>query len=202
MPIKSKQSKFDRFSRKITNSKTKKINELIQGIPKHNYIDVNEFEYTFDYAEKLIKILEYGKPEIFKSKKFTEQNNFFDLIYFLESELISYNPEEYAYYDSEIHLFDSKVSLLIPSIFISDPVVFYVSSIEKMIPEFRTPFAILLKLVNGLSRMSFIKDEYFLNDLSDNFPFLNMDYENYVNELMLNRYYKKVNTFKDDTQMI
>ena len=181
MPIKSKQSKFDRFSRKITNSKTKKFDELIQEIPKYHYIDDYEFEYTFNYAERLIKILEHGKPETFKSKKFTEKNNFFDLIYFLESELISYDPEEYDCYDSEIYVFDNKVSLLIPSIFISDPVVFYVSSIEKMIPEFRTPFAILLKLVNSLSQIPFIKDEYFLNEFSDNFPFLNMDYEDYQN---------------------
>ena len=179
MSIKSKQSKFNRFSRKITNSKTKKFDELIQEIPNHHYIDVNEYEYTFDYAEKLIKILEYGKSEIFNSKKFTEKNNFFDLIYFLESELISYNPEGFDYYNSEIHIFDNKVSLLIPSIFISDPVIFYVSSIEKIIPEFRTPFTILLKLVDGLSQIPFIKDEYFLNEFSDNFPFLNMDYENY-----------------------
>ena len=189
MPIKSKQSKFDRFSRKITNSKTKKINELIQEIPKYHCVEQDDFEYTFDYAEKLIKILEHGKPEIFKSKKFTEKNNFFDLIYFLESELISYNPENYDYYESEIHVFDDKVSLLCPSIFISDPVIFYVSSIEKIIPEFRTPFAILLKLVNSLSPMPFIKDEYFLNDLSDNFPFLNMDYQNYLDNQDDDSYY-------------
>ena len=179
MQIKSKQSRFNRFSRKITDSKTKKINELIQEIPKYNYIDNDEFIYTFDYVENLIKILEYGKPEIFKSKKFTEKNNFFDLVYFLESELISYNPDGYDYYNSEIHVFEDKVSLLIPSIFISEPVIFFISSIEKIIPEFRTPFAILLKLVNSLSRSPFIKDEYFLNDFSDNFPFFSMDYENY-----------------------
>ena len=53
-------------------------------------------------------------------------------------------------------------------------------------------WTIVITLGNEKNQNTFIKPD----------AYANMDYENYVNELMLNRYYKKVNTFKDDTQMI
>lgn len=157
MSVKQKsQSRFN-LSRKSSISQKKTYHQLIKEIPLKEYIS-DGFIYSFDYAEKLIEFLKFTHPEDLKMKLFSEKDNLHDLIKTLENLVIK--PMNDSGYISEIHYNEKgHVSLLIPSIFISDINIFYISQINDLIEEFRTPFCILLKLIDSLSEVPFISKQ-------------------------------------------